>query len=260
MPGADNRKGKTWIGTSGLVLPGPKKTFPIEFQSTSRLYYYSTLFNSVEINSSFYKLHKAATFKRWSGDVLDDFAFTVKLWKEITHQKNLEYKDEDLDAFVKTLNFPREKQGCLLIQFPASIKVATVKKVETLLTTLKLMLKSETWNICIEFRDQSWYEEDTASMLAQFNANPVYHDIEKSAPPLNTGRYKVIYLRFHGPEPGYRGTYTAEFLDEYAQLILGWNEGGKNVYAYFNNTLGKAFDNALYLNESVNARNNVANN
>lgn len=78
-----------YTGTSGLSLPFPKHSFPPEFQDKSRLTFYASLFNSIEINSSFYKLPMASTVKKWAESVPDNFLFTFKLWREITHNKGL---------------------------------------------------------------------------------------------------------------------------------------------------------------------------
>ena len=61
----------------------------------------------------------------------------------------------------------------------------------------------------------------------------------------------AIYVRFHGPQGDYRGTYDEAFLHEYAAYIYEWLVEGKSVFVYFNNTMGKAFDNLKKLNEYV---------
>ena len=65
------------IGTSNIVVPGTKQTFPEEFKHRSRLYYYSSLFNSLEVNSSFYKVPMPSTFEKWSGDAKCDDTKTI---------------------------------------------------------------------------------------------------------------------------------------------------------------------------------------
>lgn len=144
--------GRLWVGTSGLVLRETKREFPEEFKEKSRLAYYSTLFNSIEINSTFYKLHKPVTFERWSKEVADDFRFTIKLWKEVTHKKMLEYDETQLRIFFSTLEKLQDKRGCLLIQFPASIKADNLNKVTRLLR-LTNELNNSQWHLCVEFRD-----------------------------------------------------------------------------------------------------------
>ena len=79
-------------GTSGLVfLEKNKKEFPTAFQDKRRLTYYASLFNSIEINSSFYKIPRCRTYTNWSEMVPVDFQFTIKLWKGFTHQVNSDF-------------------------------------------------------------------------------------------------------------------------------------------------------------------------
>jgi uncharacterized protein YecE (DUF72 family) len=87
-------------GTSGIVVPGPKATFPEAYQATSRLTYYATLFNSVEINSTFYRIPQPKTFAAWAAETGPAFDFTLKLWRDITHTHALA---EDLSGLVRFL-------------------------------------------------------------------------------------------------------------------------------------------------------------
>src|SRR4051812_41091549 len=98
------RKGNLRIGTSGIVVAGNKQSFPNNFKHKSRLNYYGFLFNSVEINSTFKKIPRPSTFERWSQDVPEDFQFTVKLSKEITHVKRLDYQLDKIETFVAVAN------------------------------------------------------------------------------------------------------------------------------------------------------------
>ena len=76
------KSGIFWSGTSGLVLREPnKKSFPPAYQNTSRLVYYASQWNSIEINSSFYKIPRPFTYKKWSEAVVGPFQFSIKLWK-----------------------------------------------------------------------------------------------------------------------------------------------------------------------------------
>ena len=83
-------------GLSGIQLPIPKYRYPPPFENTSRLTYYSTFFNSIEINSSFYKVPRPATVTKWAASVPEHFKFTFKLWKEITHAQEFNFKEEDI--------------------------------------------------------------------------------------------------------------------------------------------------------------------
>jgi len=73
--------------------------FPPGYQNKSRLEYYASLFNSLEVNSSFYKVPMATTVQRWAACVPENFQFTFKLWRGITHNKGLEFIQADVDHF-----------------------------------------------------------------------------------------------------------------------------------------------------------------
>src|SRR5665213_2948074 len=96
---AESRK-NIYTGTSGLVLPLPnRRSFPPEFHDKSRLEIYASLFNSVEINSSFYKVPMASTVQKWAALVPENFKFTFKLWRDITHNKELTFDSADIGRF-----------------------------------------------------------------------------------------------------------------------------------------------------------------
>ena len=231
---------KFYSGTSGLDLPVPRAQYPPEFQGKSRLEYYASLFNSMEINSIFYKLPRDSTVVNWAASVPEDFRFTFKVSKTITHVKGLKFSPKDVDDFIKTVDHIGEKKGCLLAQFPPSLKIEKLNELQRLLETLGEAAYNSDWKLAVEFRDNSWYEREVYEMLEEFDAAMVIQDIPKSATPLNDVRGDFIYVRFHGPEPRYKGDYSDDFLKKYAAYISSWIDENKTVYAYFNNTAGSA--------------------
>jgi len=240
-----------YSGTSGLVVPMPKHSFPPEYQDKSRLCYYASLLNSIEINSSFYKLPQVATMRKWAESVPVDFKFTFKLWKEITHNKGLAFKPEDIERFFKVIDEVGDKKGCLLVQFPPSVKADSFLQFKNLLDTLEQADPDHRWKVAVEFRDRSWYKDEVYELIDQYQYTMVLHDKASSNAPLQELEADFIYLRFHGPEGSYRGSYEDDFLYEYAQYIKGWLEDGKAVYVYFNNTMGAALNNLMSLNDFV---------
>jgi uncharacterized protein YecE (DUF72 family) len=237
-------------GLSGIELPVPKYQFPPEFQKTSRLTYYATFFNSLEVNSSFYKIPMKATVERWATSVNHDFRFTFKLFRDLTHVKNLDFDSTHIDRFIQTISHIGVKKGCLLIQFPPSLTTANIHQFENLLSHIKTADAENHWNLAVEFRNKSWYNDDVFDILETFHATLVKHDIPASASPF-TSTSPFLYLRFHGPTGNYRGSYTEAFLLEYAGYIKEWLADGKIVYVYFNNTAGDAFNNLATLNKFV---------
>lgn len=237
-------------GISGLQTPIPKRDFPPEFADKSRLTYYASLFNSIEINSSFYKVPIAKTLSKWSAEVSDDFRFTFKLWQGITHNKGLAFNPDDVFKFMEIIGAVGTKKGCLLVQFPPSITIAQQRQLQLLLDMVREANEDQQWKIAVEFRHKSWYGEGIYELLESYNAGMVIHDLPASASPLLTTADDFLYLRFHGPNGGYRGSYPEEVLAEYASYIKEWQED-KTVYAYFNNTMGASMNNLLLLKSFV---------
>ncbi|HUS00671.1 MAG TPA: DUF72 domain-containing protein [Chitinophagaceae bacterium] len=240
-----------YSGCSGLDLPVPRAQYPAEFQGKSRLEYYASLFNSIEINSIFYKLPRSSTVVNWADTVPDDFRFTFKVSKTITHVKNLDFAVKDVNDFITTVEHIGHKKGCLLTQFPPSLKIEKLNELQRFLEVLGEATHDTGWKIAMEFRNSSWYEREVYELLEEFNVSLVMHDIAASATPLNEIIGDFIYLRFHGPEPRYRGSYSNEFLLQQAEYIKRWMKEGKTVYAYFNNTVGDAVGNLITLNGYV---------
>ena len=239
--------GKIWIGTSNGQMPGNKDTFPPEYQDKSRLHYYSTLLNSIEVNSCFYKTPLRSTYEKWEKEVPEDFKFTLKLSKDITHHPELNGDQNCMNNFLQAATGIRNKQGCLLIQFPGKISIDHFNQVEEILIQLRLLDPEQKWKIAIEFRNESWYIGETTELLNEYNAAMVMHDFPKGKISSITTKANFVYLRFHGPTGNYRDSYSDQFLNDKTELIKELSGSGKEIYAYFNNTAGNAFENARYL-------------
>ena len=240
-----------YSGTSGLTVPVPQALYPDAFKGKSRLTYYASLCNSIEINSSFYKLPRQTTIIKWRETVPESFRFTFKLSKTISHSKGLDFDDEEVALFMRTIDNVDKKKGCILVQLPPSLKPEAIKQLETLFKTIDGTNAHQAWKVAVEFRNKLWYNDQTFTLLKRHNFSLVLHDLPASATPLTVPLTNVVYLRFHGTEKSYRGSYDNEFLTGHAQRIRQWLHEGKCVYCYFNNTLGSAFHNLQALNGFV---------
>jgi uncharacterized protein YecE (DUF72 family) len=239
--------GRIRIGTSNTVVPGNKSSFPPAYQLGSRLHYYSSLFDTVEVNSCFYKTPQASTYARWAQDVPEDFQFTIKLSKEITHAKDLKGDLSCMEKFMQNASSTGNKKGCLLVQFPGKITLDHFNEVEKILEELGKHDPSRAWKTAVEFRHPSWHTGETWELLDEFGATMVLQDMPKARIFERKGNADFVYVRFHGPTGNYRGSYSRSFLEEKAAEISGWSDEGKEVYVYFNNTAGDAFENARSL-------------
>lgn len=215
------------------MLPVPNKTFyPEEYKAGSRLHYYASLFTSIEINSTFYQLPKVSTVANWVADVPSDFQFTLKVPKAVTHSKDWQYDKQVLKDFLQLVTVADSRQGCILLQFPAKMEPNVPK-----LSGILAALSRSKWPIALESRNDLWYDTRINDLLDKFNVVRVIHDWWNYKIALeSTG--KIVYIRFHGPERNYRGTYDDAVLEEYAHFIKRCLSEAKTVYTYFNNTLG----------------------
>jgi uncharacterized protein YecE (DUF72 family) len=239
--------GKIRIGTSNGHMPGNKLTFPPAYQLRSRLHYYSSLFNTIEVNSCFYKTPLRSTYEKWTSDVPEDFQFTLKFSRDITHAKELSGELACMDDFLQAASGTGNKKGCLLIQFPGKINLEHFNQVENILDQLRVHDPEQKWRKAIEFRNESWYVGETSELLNEHNATMVLHDFSKAKISTLTVKANFVYMRFHGPAGNYRDSYSETALDEKAEIIREFMKSGKDVYTYFNNTAGNAFENARYL-------------
>jgi uncharacterized protein YecE (DUF72 family) len=250
MSAADRTK--LMAGTSGLVLPVPnKQAFPPEFRNRSRLAYYASLFNSLEVNSSFYRVPMPVTFSKWANEVPPGFRFTVKLWQGITHVNGLRFLPVDVNRFLHAADHLGSKKGCLLIQLPPGLKADRIDQLDRLLERICLADgghaagPQRTWKLAVEFRNRGWYTTAVETVLERYRAAKVLQDMPASgiaelSGNQNSGDQQFVYLRFHGPNGDYKGGYSDLVLHDWAQKIRAWLQAGMEVYAYFNNTIGDA--------------------
>jgi uncharacterized protein YecE (DUF72 family) len=241
-----------YSGTSGLLLPVRNKlSYPEEFKDKSRLCFYGSMMNSIEVNSSFYKVPMGSTVAKWANDVPGDFRFTFKLSKQITHNKGLAFDPEAVKQFMTVINQVGNKKGCLLVQFPGSVRIAQIRQLALLIEVLRDADPENNWNIALEFRHVSLYMDEIYGLLEEHDMGMVIQDKPPAVTPIIESDLAFVYLRFHGPGGSYRGSYEDEVLYEYADYISDWLAQGKTVYSYFNNTMGAAVANLFTLKDLV---------
>lgn len=144
-----------------------------------------------------------------------------------------------------------EKSGCILIQFPASIRFSHQEKVAIILQRLNELNLSGRWSLAIEVRHASWYQPDAYALFEQYNTALVFHDMPGSNTPWDYVAKHHVYCRFHGPTGNYAGSYAIEFIQRVAEDIKMWRAQNKIVYAYFNNTMEGALENAQALQRLI---------
>jgi uncharacterized protein YecE (DUF72 family) len=190
---------------------------------------YARHFDTVEVNSTFYRLASRSAVERWAADTPDDFCFAVKASRYLTHVKRLGEIGKGIERFHDPIQ-PLERAGKLgpvLWQLPATFK----RDDERLARTLALLPPGRR---CFEFRDASWFTEHVYALLREHDVALVIGDRrDHSQPHVFTADW--TYVRFHYGHRGRRGNYSKTELEEWAQRIASWRDDGRDVYAYFNN-------------------------
>jgi len=231
------------IGCAGWNLP---KLASAEFPSDgTHLQRYATQFNAVEINSSFYKPHKPATYARWAESTPADFRFSVKLPKEITHVRKLLDIDKPLSAFLHEISHLGPKLGPVLIQQPPSAAFDHAV-VDSFLTLLRNKFGGP---VVWEPRHPSWFAGEAETLLTSYQIARVATDPELAPSGGKPGALdRPMYYRLHGSPRVYYSEYTPERISDYARQLRQYLARGAEVWCIFDNTaLGAATKNALDL-------------
>lgn len=219
-----------WIGCSGFNYPHWKGNFyPEDLQQKKWLQHYCTIFKTVELNVTFYRLPKESTFDKWHAETPEDFAFSLKGSRFITHIKKLLDPEASLKLFFKNAMRLKEKLMIVLWQLPPGFKSDSAR-----LKTFLDLLEPYPVRHAFEFRNESWITEETVDMCRERNVALCLADWPVFAERLpSTANY--IYIRRHGHAGDYSGCYSAEFLKRDGKQIKGYLEQKKDVYIYFNN-------------------------
>ncbi len=237
---------KWWIGTSGWSYEHWQGVFyPDGLKSKDWLSFYVQAFSTVEVNSTFYHMPKSKTMESWRDQTPDDFVFGLKMNRWITHRKKLQDVSFLLTQFLDTARRLEHKLGVILHQIPPSVK----KNIPLLASYLKLLPKEV--KHAVEFRDESWSDDETFELLR--SEGVAYCII--SAPELKThirATAPFAYVRMHGKGGWYASCYSDDELKEWAREIARLASDRCEGYVYFNNDYaGYAVQNALTLREQL---------
>ncbi|MFP4357732.1 MAG: DUF72 domain-containing protein [Puniceicoccaceae bacterium] len=218
------------IGTSGWNYDGWKGAFyPEKTTGPRMLDEYARHFGTVEVNGTFYSLPEADTVEDWTGRVPDDFIFSVKASRYITHMKKLKDPREPLGKLYRVLEAFGDRLGPVLFQLPPSWN----RNPERLKQFLECL--SRDYRYTFEFRDDSWHCEDVYELLAGHDAALCFYDYEERQSPEKMTT-DFAYIRLHGPEAqAYQGSYSDDAMEEWARKILNWRKSGQSVFCYFDN-------------------------
>ena len=195
------------------------------------LRHYASLFDTVELNATTYRLPKAEQVEAWCEAVPADFKYTVKLSRLITHRRGLDARVDTFieNYFARTRCFDPTKLAQVLVQFPPYLE-----RDDEHLNAFLSKLPRE-FRYVIEFRHASWFAENVRSILTAHGAAFCIHDYPKLRVPEWVTSSEAAYLRLHGYTRLYAGSYPRRVLARYAKLVRALAERARTVYVYFNN-------------------------
>lgn len=249
---------RSFIGTSGWSYPRGEGTWKGYFYPSGKineLEYYSQFFNTVEVNSSFYRPPNPGFAENWVKRTPHDFLFTVKLWQKFTHPMMYEeatgekaaISQSDVDLFRRSIEplYRSDKLGALLAQFPPSFKNDGFGK-RIIAAVIKAFRE---YNLAVELRHRSWSDDkDTARALQEYKVSWVQIDEPKfsssvAAEVLTTS--DIAYFRFHGRnaetwwqgdnETRYKYLYSPKEIAELSARAKKAAENTRLTFAFFNN-------------------------
>jgi uncharacterized protein YecE (DUF72 family) len=211
------------IGTSGWAYPTWKPDFyPEKLAQKKFLNFYASKLNAVEVNYTFRQLVKETTVQNWIAETPEHFRFTIKAHQVLTHIKRLKSAEDFLKRFVGTLEGLERagRLGPILFQLPPNFKVDQA----VLSEFLKCLPR--TARASFEFRNESWFTEDTWNTLREGNiALCVAETEERDTPDVVTADY--AYYRYRKP------SYTPEERQKMVGRIREHLAAGRDVFAYF---------------------------
>lgn len=237
---------KIHIGTSGwhyMHWKGPY--YPKDLSTKDFLMFYAKNLNTVEINSTFYRLPEISTLKEWKKNVPKQFLFSVKMSRYITHNKKLKQPKSSLHKFFSRIEILKEQLGVILVQLPPYWKL----NLDRFIFFLQALPKG--YRYAFEFREESWLCKEIFSLLKRYKHALCLYEIEgKKTQELLTSNF--VYIRLHGPKKAYQGSYSHYALNQWTKKILQWRKERKEVFCYFDNDeKGYAVKNAMTLQKKI---------
>lgn len=245
---------RLFIGTSGWHYDDWRGLFyPPEIKGYNELSYYATHFNAVENNASFYRIAGESTYKTWYRTTPDNFLFSLKLNRTITHFHKLALDDEVQERvryILRTTQVLQEKLGAIVIQLPASFQY-DLERLQIFLAffTKEIAKQKYKLDVAIEFRNIHWFNDIVYALLKKHNVALVAGQSSRY-PEIRHVTADFVYIRMHGPKELFASNYTSAQLEELAKYIKSISSQVKKIYVYFNNDFhGYAIENAKELRQ-----------
>ena len=234
------------VGCSGWNYPHwRERVYPKGLPPKRWLEHYATLFDTVEINSTFYRLPKVPSVRGWVDQSPPGFLFSVKMSRYLTHIRRLGGLETGIPLFYDRIEplARSPKLGPVLWQLPPTFKRED-ERLESALAALP------GGRHCFEFRHPTWYVEEVYARLREHGVALVIPDSPKYPFRQMELTTDWTFVRFHHGSLGRNGNYSEREIVEWAERIEAWRQDDLDVYAYYNNDWeGYAVKNGLRLRE-----------
>ena len=233
------------IGTAGWSVPRAQAD-RVGVEGT-HLHRYSRVMSCVEINSSFYRSHRPATYERWAASTPSMFRFSVKVPRTITHERKLRDAEPLFDRFLQETSALGEKRGPLLVQLPPSLAFDS-DIVDTFFASVRAHHDGA---VVCEPRHATWFDTEADALLARHQVARVAADPAPAAGGAEPGGWPgLTYFRLHGSPRMYWSRYSEEDLSRLADRLR--STATSAVWCVFDNTAaGAALENALSLRDRL---------
>ncbi|HEX8139301.1 MAG TPA: DUF72 domain-containing protein [Pyrinomonadaceae bacterium] len=223
-----------YVGTSGWSYDHWRGVlYPADASVGARLGFYTRHFQTVELNSSYYRWPRDAAFVRWRREVPENFLMTVKAPRGLTHGARLYGPERWVERIGRALAHLGPKRGVLLVQLPPQLAYDHAR-LDYFLRVLPAWLK-----VALEFRHPSWHREEVFGLL---EARGAAYCVMSGAhlPCILRATAPFVYVRLHGPDTNhlYAGSYADAEMHWWAQRVREWSGMGRDVFVYFNNDGG----------------------
>jgi len=245
-------RGEIRIGCSGWSYRDWRGTvYPGDMPTTKWFAQYATMFDTVELNSTFYRLPSVETVDQWRQQAPPGFTYSLKLGSFGSHRMKLRDAASWLPNHVDRARRLGDSLGPTLVQLPPRWH-RNVERLDEFLataTTTAADTSPRALRWAVELRDATWLHDDVFTVLERHGAALCIHDLLPRHPWLLTTGW--TYVRFHGPqavEHKYVGRYGGRRLSRPARQLREWLRAGVDVFAYFNNDFhGDAVQDAQWL-------------
>ena len=239
------------MGCSGFVYRDWRGVvYPEKLPQRRWFEHYATLFDTVELNTTFYRLPPLSTVDGWAAQAPAGFLYAAKLGAFGSHRMKLRDAASWLPNHLERVRRLGPSMGPTLVQLPPKWK-RNVERLDEFLTVATTTATDIRW--AVELREPSWLHDDVYECLRRHRTALCIHDLLADHPWELTTDW--TYVRFHGPDAlnrKYWGLYGGRRLAKPAARMAAWLQDGRDVYAYFNNDhQGNAVTDATWLRKRL---------